>query len=290
MPIYKHLTWFINIVFILLLASNAQANDVVKIKFGIVTLGTPSQKYAQWHAFADYLKVKTGFDIEIVAPKGFQAFEKTIDRGAVDIFFTNSFIFYQLKQKGKALGLAQMQNIDGSTMSHSKIFVRSDSGINKIEDLKGKSFSFVSPVGAGGYLAPRAMFQKYGINTKKDLTENFTRNVASSIHSVILDDAQAGTMCGINYRLMSKKLDTAELKIIATSDDYPEGLIGANPDLSESIREKLKYSILGMRQDKKGKEILQTMQKTYGMKIGQFIKYDAKVEKITQALVKQAGI
>lgn len=284
------LNWLLSITLFMLIMSSIQAAGAVKVKFAVVTLGAPSQKYAQWYGFAEHLKLKSGYDIELVAPKNIKELEHLIDSNDVDIFFLNSFIFYRLKNKGKASGLAQMQNLDGEIMSHSKIFVRNDSGINKIEDLKGKNFSFVSPLGSGGYLAPRAMFQKHGINTKKDLKEHFTRNVANTIHSVLLNEVQAGSMCGVNYRLLSNKIDSGKLKIIAKSDDYPENLIATSSGMNKSVKDKIQYYLFNMSKDKDGKEVLKTMQTTHGMKIKSFVPYDSNVERITEKLIEQAGM
>lgn len=48
------------------------------------------------------------------------------------------------------------QNLDGSTGYYSIGFARTDSGITKIEDAKGKSFAFAEPNSTSGYLVPGA--------------------------------------------------------------------------------------------------------------------------------------
>ena len=255
----KFLNGLLSVTFLFFITLNVQAADTIKVKFAIQTLETPSQKYAKWSQFVEYLELKTGFDIKIIFPKSYIELENAIDRNEVNMLFTNAYVFYRLKQKGKVLGLAQGENINGGLISHSKIFVHSDRGINKIEDLKGKNISFVTPFGMGGYLAPRALFQKHGINTKKDLTEHFSNNVKSSINSVVLNDVQAGIVCKNDYQLVSNKIDTGVLKIIALSDNYPESLVSASTKLNQSTREKLEFFILEMMQEKKGKEIIITI-------------------------------
>lgn len=145
--------------------------------------------------------------------------------------------------------------------------------------------AFVSPAGAGGYLAPRALFFKEGLNTKKDVKETFTKNLSSSITKVLLGDTAAGTMCGLNYKLMSKKVDTGELKIIASSEDYPENMIGIRPEISKKTREKLSTIILGMNDDSEGKKILDGMK---GMKIKSFIKPSEVTLQRTKELISTA--
>lgn len=255
------------------------------IRFGIMSLAQPARIHKQWQPFVDYVSKKSGYEIKIVIPRGFKKIKKEIANKHIDMFYTNSFVFYRLQKAGKAVALAQMLNLEGSIMSNSVIFVRGDSGINNLKDLKNNSMAFVSPAGAGGYLAPRALFFKEGINTKTDIKEQFTKNLSSSITKVLLGDASAGTMCGLNYELMSKKVDMGELRIIATSEEYPENMFGIRPEISNKTRKVLTQIILGMPNDNEGKKVLAGME---GMKIKSFIKPSKLTIQRTKELINTA--
>lgn len=271
------------ILFVLLVTiSHAEEEPVT---FGIMSLAQPARILKQWQPFVDYVSKKSGHKIEIVIPRGFKKIKKKIANKHIDIFYTNSFVFYRLFHDGKAEALAQMQNLDGSIMSKSVIFVRSDSGIKKLSDLKNDKIAFVSPAGAGGYLAPRALFFKQGLNTKKDIKEDFTKNLSSSIHKVLLGDVSAGTMCGLNYKLMSKKVNTGELKIIAKSENYPENIIGVRPEIPLEIKNNISKIILNMVHDSEGRKVLASMR---GMKIKAFNKPSKSTLQRTNELVNTA--
>ena len=270
---------------LLLMIKSSVVTAAEPIRFGIMSLAQPARIHKQWQPFVDYVSRKSGYEIEIVIPRGFKKIKNKITNKHVDFFYTNSFVFYRLNKAGKALPLAQMQNLEGNIMSNSVIFVRSDSGINRLSDLKNNSVAFVSPAGAGGYLAPRALFFKQGLNTKVDIKEDFTKNLSNSIHKVLLGDVGAATMCGLNYKLMSKKLDTGELKIIANSEEYPENMIGIRPEVAISIRKKLAKVILEMPNDKEGKKVLTGMN---GMKIQSFVKPSKVTTQRTRELINTA--
>lgn len=264
-------------------STTALAKDEAVIRMGIISLAPPAKIYKQWTDFATYLSEKMGRDVEIVVPKGFKKIKQAVNKKTVDIFYVNSYIFYRLRQEGKAESLAQMMNLNGSVYSQSVMFVRSDSGITSLKQLKGQKVAFVAPMGAGGYLAPRAAFYNAGIKTKRDTKESFTKNLTSSIHKVLLGDVKAGTMCGLNYKLMSERVKMGDLKVISTSDDYPENVFGIRSDLPKKLRAQISDIIVGMNEDKKGREILTAMN---GMKIQKFVSYDNTTENQTKKLLK----
>lgn len=285
MPICQKLIAKTAAIYFSLLFISTATLAAESIKFGIMSLAQPARIHAQWQPFVEYVSKKSGHKIEIVIPRGFKKIKKEIEYKKVDMFYTNSYVFYRLFKSGDALPLAQMKNLDGNIMSKSVIFVRADSGIKNLTGLKNNKVAFVSPAGAGGYLAPRALFYEQGINTKQDIKVKFTKNLSSSIHQVLLRDVSAATMCGLNYQLMSKKVNTGELKVIANSENYPENMIGVRSEIKPEIKTKIANIILSMPNDIEGKKVLAGMK---GMKIQSFVKPSNITMQQTKKLISTA--
>jgi len=263
------------------------AADKSVIRFGVLSIAQPSRIFAKWQPFADYMSAELKQPVEIVVPRGFGKMKKAIADGEVDFFYINSHVFYRLKQEGKAVAVAQMQNIAGQTTSRSEVFVKRESGIKSVSDLEGKNIAYVSPMGAGGYLAPRALLYESGLESGVENKESFTKNLSNSIHGVLLGDYDAATMCGVNYKLMSRKIETGELKVIAVSDPYPENVIGARENLSVELIKQFRGELLSMPNNPEGVELLDKMQ---SMKIKSFVKYDDEMEELTKNLLKTSKI
>lgn len=257
------------------------------IHFGVMSISPPARSHADWQPFARYLSRRLGVPVHIVVPRGFERMKQAILNRELDIFYINSYILYLLKQEGMAVGIAQMENVEGQVIGRSEIFVRGDSDITQPEHLKYKRIAFVSPMGAGGYLAARAYLYRHGVQTARDSEEVFTRNLMNSIHQVLLGESDAGSMCGVNYRLMSEKVDTGELRILGVTEDYPENLIAAHTDLPPRYRQRIADLIVSMDRDPRGQAVLADMR---AMKIGRFIEYDPATEDITRALLEQAQL
>lgn len=257
------------------------------IRLGILSIAPPARIHRNWQPFADHLGRVLHQPVVLVVPRGFGKLARAVEAGEVDFFYVNSYVFYRLKQAGGAQGVAQMENLDGKVTSRSEIFVRRDSGIGSPADLKGRAIAFVSPLGAGGYLAPRAYLARNGLATGQDVQPVFTRNLANSIHQVLLGDVEAGTMCGVNFRLMQRKLDTGELRIIGHTEAYPENLIAARADLDLARVARFREAVLNMAQTAAGRQVLARMR---GMKIRRFVPYDPAIEAITRRLLRESGL
>lgn len=289
-PLPAILKYLFRLFFISILIFNSQmvmADEVTPVRFGILSIAQPSRIFSKWQPFANYMSEQLGRPVELVVPRGFGKMQKTIANGDVDFFYINSHVFYRLKQAGKAVGVAQMQNIRGSTTSRSKIFVKSDSGINTVADLKGKKIAYVSPMGAGGYLAPRAHLYGSGLKGETETVEVFTKNLSNSIHGVLLGDYDVGSMCGVNYELMNVKIHTGELKVIADSDDYPENVVGARVNLPANQIQAFQSVLLNMANNAEGMALLKSMR---SMKIKNFVPYDDSMENITKKMLEASNL
>ena len=254
--------------------------------FGVISSAEPVRVYAEWKAFADYLASKLQRPVKMVVPRGFDKLAEVIDKGEVDVFYVNSLVYYRLMEKRKAIPVAQMQNLNGKVLNTSVVFVRTDSKIQNLTQLQGEKMAYINPMGSGGYLAPRALLYKEGVQAADQLKEEFTQNISSSVHKVLLGDAKAGAMCGLTYRLISEKIDTRELSIIATTDEYPEELVAARPDLPPATLKVVTQTLLEMSQSDAGRKILADMR---ALRIEKFVPYDARLtEPVTRKLLKQA--
>ena len=277
--------YFIFFLSSITLATALATTKQAPIKLGVLSIAPPAKIFKQWTPFADYLAAQIGRDVEIIVPRGFQKIKEAVANGEVDIFLVNSLIYYRLKQKGKVVPIAQIYNTNDSVYNQGVLIARTDSKIKSLKDLKGQKIAFVSPMGAGGYLAQRAKFYIAGVKTKTETKEVFTKNLTTSLHKVILGDVKAAAMCGISFKLMSQRIDTGELEEVAVSETFAESAFGANPNLSDKWRDQISTTIINMDKNEAGRKILKEMKK---LKIKKFVKYDPKVEDVTRELIKNA--
>lgn len=86
--------------------------------------------------------------------------------GQVDLSYMSpaSYAAAWLESKGNIAPLTTSQEKDGGISYVAVAYVRADSGITTIEQLKGKSLAWADPNSASGYLIPRSEFRAMGID------------------------------------------------------------------------------------------------------------------------------
>ncbi len=86
--------------------------------------------------------------------------------GQVDLSYMSpaSYAAAWIESKGNIVPLTTSQEKDGSISYVAVAYVRADSGITTLEQLKGKSLAWADPNSASGYLIPRSEFRAMGID------------------------------------------------------------------------------------------------------------------------------
>ncbi len=207
------------------LTSQASAADALKL--GVLAKRGVEQAKEQWQPLVDYLSKTTGLSVGLV-PLSFEAIEPAISGKKIDYLIANSGYFAQMQPKYNVAALASMMNMAPGGKSLNQfggvIFVKSDSAINSVADMKGKKFMCVKKDSfGGGQMAFKQMFDK-GVNPFKDTTliEGKTHDaVVVSVQKGIVD---CGTVRSDTLERMEAegKIKISSFKIIdQVKDDFP---------------------------------------------------------------------
>jgi phosphonate transport system substrate-binding protein len=113
---------------------------------------------------------------------------------------------------------------------YSAILVRADSGIEKLEDLKGKSMAWVEKASATGYIIPKAELIKRGIDPETTLGKQvFKGSHDAVVMSVFRKETDAGATWvndtegkkGSWHLYLRKPEELAQVKMLFESDPIP---------------------------------------------------------------------
>jgi len=218
-----------------------------------------SQK-ERYGALADYISEKSGLDVEL---KILSRYSNIIDNflsDKLDGAFFGSFTGALAIKKLGVEPLARPVWLDGKSTYYGLIFVRKDSAIENVLDMKGKRFAFVDKATTAGWLLPLSYFKE---NSIEDYREWFSETYFAGTHEDVIYDVLNGkadigaaknTVFDRLARKDSKLLD--ELKILAGSPEVPANALAVKKELDNSLKIKLKNILLQMGQDKRSRKIL----------------------------------
>ena len=127
------------------------------------------------------------------------------------------------------------------------------SGIEKVEDIKGKTLAFTSPTSNSGFKAPSAILKsEFGMEAEKDFAPAFSGKHDNSILGVANKDYPAASIANsVKQRMLARGVITEDqVKVIYTSQTFPTTGFGMVYNLKPELQEKIKESFFSFKWDK----------------------------------------
>ncbi|WP_051631066.1 phosphate/phosphite/phosphonate ABC transporter substrate-binding protein [Afifella pfennigii] len=196
-----------------------------------------------WEPFIKHLEEVTGKDVQFFAVQSNSAEVEAMRSGRLHIAgFSTGPTPFAVNLAG-AVPFAIMGSEDGTFGYRLQVYTRKDSGIDTMEDLKGKRIAHTSPTSNSGNLAPRALFPKLGVTPEEDYEVTYSGSHDQSMLGVVAGDYDAAPVASeVVDRMAERDLyDPEEVKIVWQSDPFPTTSYthahNLDPELAEKIKE-----------------------------------------------------
>jgi phosphonate transport system substrate-binding protein len=157
---------------------------------------------------------------------------------------------------------------EGSPYYYAAIITRADSGIARLEDLRGKRFAFGDPLSTSANVFPRKMLRERGIDPARD----FKQILYSGGHDAIVLAVLNGKVdAGATYanspdnrdtawmRYLKDPADQQKIRAIAFSEPIPADNLVVNGNLDERTAKKIETVFLELSRDSRGKQRLRDL-------------------------------
>ena len=138
----------------------------------------------------------------------------------------------------------------GKTFYHSQIIALKESGITRIEDLKGKSFAFVDPSSTSGHLFPKAGLIKLGLDPDTFFGRTlFTGSHDANALAVVNKRVDGATIADriLDAAIAKKMVDPAAIQVVWRSDPIPESPTVWRKNLPDDLKARIKTAFLNIR-------------------------------------------
>ena len=215
----------------------------------------------RYHYLADYLSVQLGVKVRLTIMSRYGEVLKRFKTLKLDGAFLTPYTATMAIKELQLEPVANPVNLNGESTSEGYIFVRKDSGIRSLQDMKGGNIVFVDPATMEGYLFPLAFLHQQGIT---DIDSFFNRyffsgSHASAIFAVLDGRADIGAAKNTTYNAMTNNDPSIqqELEIIARSPKVPEITLCLKSEIAPDLRERMSNALLNMDKTPDGVKVLQ---------------------------------
>lgn len=232
-------------ILLLGLAPPAAAATVSELKVSAIPDENPQELLRIYQPFAEYLSRELKIPVRFVPVVDYAATVEALAAKKLDMVWYGGFTSVQaVRRTGDATRIV-MRKEDAEFKS---VFVsRPEGGIQRLADLKGKSFAFGSVSSTSGHLMPRFFLVQNGISPERD----FASFAFSGAHDATALWVQQGKVDAgaLNFLVWEKlvgtgKVDTSKVKVFWTTPPYVDYVWTVRGDLDPGLRERIASAFL----------------------------------------------
>ena len=267
------------------LALAAQAQTVLRVT--AIPDEAPTELARKFAPLGQYLEAKLGVKVEWTPVTDYAAAVEALVNKKVDLAWFGGFTFVQasVRSEGRVIPLVQREEDE---KFRSVFITDANSGITRLEDLKGKTLSFGSPSSTSGHLMPRSFLLAAKINPDSDLKRvSFSGAHDATVAAVASGKVDAGALnISVWERLVAeKKVDTNVVKVFYTTPGFYDYNWSVHADMPADLRNKITQAFLALdASTPQGKEILGLQRAT------RFIPTKAENYNTIRAAAEHAGL
>jgi len=255
MKILKKIKPILPILICLMGDMQVYAKDALTL--GVFPRRNPSITVEMFSPLVRYLSDETGIKVQLQTVRDYTRFWGNIKTDKYDIVHFNQLHYVESHEKYGYKVFAKNEEFGQSTIS-SALIIRTDTGINSLEDLKGKQIIF----GGGkkamiAYIGVKLLLLEAGLK-ESDYNTAFARNPPNSSFAVYFKRAAAGGVGDIAMLVPSihEKMDITKLKLLKVGKPQPHLPWAFSSNLDKATSQKIKKAFLNLINKPDGRKIL----------------------------------
>ncbi|MCC2958929.1 putative selenate ABC transporter substrate-binding protein [Massilia sp. IC2-278] len=256
------------------------------LKVSAIPDEAPTELQRKFKPLGDYLAKATGLKVEFTPVTDYAASVEGLVNKKLDMVWFGGFTFVQanVRSKGQITPLVQRAEDE----KFRSVFVTTQPGINKLEDLKGKTLSFGSESSTSGHLMPRSFLLGAKINPDTDLKRiSFSGAHDATVAAVAGGKVDAGALnISVWEKLVeSNKVDPKVVRVFYTTPGYYDYNWSVRSDMNPALQKKIRDAFLALDDSTpEGKQILDLQRAT------KFIATKPENYKAIEAAARNAGL
>ena len=219
----------------MLLATATYAQAQKPLEFGVGLFQPDKEKNdATYKPLADYLARQLGRPVKLRTVDSWEGLAKSLASGETDMALMGPWGYVLANHQAGAEAVATIL-YQGKPEYFAIMITGPNSGINKIDDMKGKTFAFGDKGSTSGYLIPNHEFMLRGIDPDKFFSKVIYTKHQAIETQVTRGELDAGADYNRNRDAMIEQglIKAADSRIIWTSSPLPNDAFALSKDLAK---------------------------------------------------------
>lgn len=204
---------------------------------------------------SDYLSATLNRPVKLVTAKDFASFWEGVEAQRYDLVHYNQYHYIQSTDKYTVIASNQEW---GSGEIAGVLYVRRDSGIDTIAELRGKDIIFGGGEDAMmSYIVPRYLLQQGGLK-EGDYRVHFASNPPNAVLAVYFQQVTAGGAgdVAINLPKVKNIIGDDEMKYLAVSEKIKHLPWAVRSDMPKLLQQQIQQLLVNLGENDSGRAVL----------------------------------
>jgi phosphonate transport system substrate-binding protein len=212
------------------------------VRFGVEPYEAPDKLKPAYEVLAKALTRKLGCEVELQIVDDYAAEVLAMRNGKLDLAEFGPLGYVFAAQKAKAEPLASFADGSGKLTSYTAgIWVKNDSPLRKIEDLRGKSLALSSVGSASGDALPRYGLKKANVS---DVKLDYAGGHPEAMLALTNGKVDAAEINSQTLASAKDEFDQSKFRQVWKSEPIPNDPITVRGDLDQAFKDKVRKALL----------------------------------------------
>ncbi len=255
------------LIILCLLGCGDSGKSAKVLRVGFVPAEDAQQVMQNAQPIVDILQKQLGMEIQPFVAADYTGVVEALRVNKLDVAFLTPASYVLAKNEANVKVVLKSER-KGIASYYAAIITRADSGIQRLEDLRGKTFAFGDALSTTGNIFPRKMFKERGIDPVRDFKQIlYSGGHDATVLAVLNGKVDAGATYANSpdgddtawMRYLKNPEDVNKIRAIAFSDPIPADNLVINGNLDEAIAKKVEEIFLQLSGDPKGKQMMRDL-------------------------------
>ena len=266
----------------------AEGAEIDTLKVQIIPSKDAERLDAQRKPLQELLEAELGMPVEVTVGTDYSATIEAMKSGQIHVGFLAPTQYVLAHDQGAADVILKSMRFDvndeGEKLTdaplvdsfRSQLVAGPDAGIEKVEDLKGKTIAVASYTSTSGFVWPANLLADKGLDPQSDVEWVNSGGHDKAIQAVYNGEVDAAfTFKDARYIIAEENPDVYEkVLFVLDTEPIPNDTISVIPSMSQELRDKIADAFLKIAENEEGLEVFRSVYEWEGFSKAQDSDYD----------------